>query len=231
MAAARQRIFPSVVGSILALFMLAPKAGATTIQLSLFSSEADPAPALLDATLVFMLTGPSQLTLTVSNDTVAPDEYLINGIWWNAAAHVTALGLVDATHSVSGDVTSAWAPVESDTHADGFGSFDFALTGGVGAKNRNLLGPGESLAFVLTISGTGPYDVADFDAANDHDLNAAAKFVSGPGDLSAFGATGGGGVVPVPEPASAALLATGLLGMALPGRRRSANSPTLESAC
>jgi hypothetical protein len=220
MAATRQSILPILIGSILAFFAPVPSAGATTIQLSQFSSEADPAPALLDATLVFVLSGPSQLTLTVTNETTAPDKYLINGIWWNAAAHLTALSLVGATHSASGDVTSAWAPVESDTHADGFGSFDFALTGGVGAQNTNLLASGESIAFVLSISGTGPYDMADFDVANALGNRAAAKFVSGPGDLSAFGATGSGGGLPVPEPAAAALLGAGLLGMGWAGRRR-----------
>jgi hypothetical protein len=214
MKAARKRLLPmlSLGGSILAFFVSAPGAGATTIHLSQFSSESNPSPAVLDATLLFMVTGPSQLTLTATNDTAAPNAYRINGIWWNAAAHVMGLTLQSATHSQTGDVTAAWTPVLTDSHVAGFGSFDFGVTGGVGGQNPNLLGSGQSLSFVFTIAGTGPFDMADFDVLNEKGMSAAAKFVSGPEDLSTFGA--------VPEPASAALVGTGLLGIALARARR-----------
>ena len=215
MAAARRSFFAILIASIIAGFVWAPGARATTLHLSQFSSETDPTAAVLDATLVLLLTGPSELTLTLTNDTAAPDAYLINGVWFNAAAHVTGLGLVSATHSDAGDVTAAWDPVEADSKADGFGSFDFGLTDGVGAGNPNLIGPGETVDFVLTIAGTGSYDISDFDVLNDHGIRAAAKFVSGPGGQSAFGATG-----ETPEPGTAALLGAGLLGMALAGCRR-----------
>jgi hypothetical protein len=220
MASARHGIFPILVGSILAFFALAPSARATTIQLSSFSSELDPGPAVLDATLDFSVAG-SQLTLTLRNDTTAPDEYLLNGVWWNGAAQVTALGLVSATHSKAGDVTAAWTPVETSAHVAGFGNFDFGLTVPSNLKNGNLLEAGENIVFVFTIAGTGPYTAGDFASANDQGKIAAAKFVSGPGDRSAFGSTDGGGPLPVPEPTTAAMLGLGLLGFALAGRRRS----------
>ena len=156
MATARRSFLPilSLGGSILALFVSASGAGATTIHLRQFSSKSNASPALLDATLVFMLTGPSALTLTVTNGTTAP-----NGVQWNAAAHVTGLTVVSATHSQSGEVTAARAPVETNSHVAGFGTFDFGVTGGVGAK-KDLLGSGQSLTFVFTIAGAGPLNLA-----------------------------------------------------------------------
>ena len=97
----------------------------------------------------------------------------------------------------------------------GFGTFDFGLSVPSNQKRESLLDSGESLALVFTIAGTGPYTTADFDVLNELDMSAAAKFVSGPGDRSAFGASG-----VIPEPGTAGLLATGMLGMALAGRRR-----------
>jgi hypothetical protein len=207
----RASFLVSAAVACLAALGAASGAGATTITLSQLSSETNPGPSVLDATLVFMVTG-NQLTLTATNGTSAPNEYLIDGIWWNARPHVTGLALVSATHSQAGNVLAAWAPVETNSHVAGFGSFDFGVTGGVGGSNPALLGPGESIAFVFTIAGTGPFAMGDFDEANSHGNRAAAKFVSGPGDLSAFGA--------VPEPGTAALLGAGLLGLGLGGRRR-----------
>ena len=109
----------------------------------------------------------------------------------------------------------ARAPVETNSQVAGFGTFDFGLSVPSNEKQGNLLASGESLALVFTIAGTGPYTTADFDVLNELDMEVAAKFVSGPGDRSAFGATG-----VIPEPGTAGLLATGLLGMALAGRRR-----------
>jgi hypothetical protein len=207
----------TVAGALLAL---GSSAGATTLTLSAVSSDGTPA-SVLDATFVFMITGASELTLTVTNDTAAPDEYVINGAWWNAADHVTGLTLDSATHSSAGDVTAAWAPVENASMVDGFGIFDFGVTDGVGLMNVNLIGPGESIDFVFTIAGTGPFDMNDFNVLNAMNLSAAAKFIAGPaandptelGDEdSAFGA--------VPEPTTAALLGLGLLGVGVLGRRR-----------
>ena len=85
------------------------------------------------------------------------------------------------------------------------------LTDGVGAPSVSLIGPSESVTFVFTISGVGPFSDADFIQGNVNGLTAAAKFVNGPGDDSAYGA--------VPEPSTALLLASGLI--LLGARRRS----------
>jgi hypothetical protein len=200
------------VVACLAALVSASTAGATTIELSQLSSEANPGPAVLKATLVFMVTGANELTLTATNGTTTPDNYLIDGLWWNAGPNVTGLSLVSATHSQAGDVTAAWSPVETNSHVAGFGSFDFGLTVPSNANRATLIDSGENVSFVFTIAGTGPFEMGDFDVQNDKGVNAAAKFVSGPGDLSAFGA--------VPEPATATLLGVGLLGLGLGGRRR-----------
>jgi hypothetical protein len=80
-----------------------------------------------------------------------------------------------------------------------------------------VLDPSESVVFVLSISGTGPFGMDDFGVLNAEGFRAAASFQGGPDDPetpgsedSAFGA--------VAEPGLLGLLALGLFGFAL--RRR-----------
>ena len=192
--------------------LLGSAAQATTITLSDLSSDATPA-SLLDATFDFSISGASELTLTVTNDTSPPNKFNINEIFFNGAGNVAGLSLDSATHSVEGLVTGQWGPVDVATMVNGFGVFDFGLTDGVGEKDVSVIGFGESVDFVFTISGTGPFDMNDFVVANASGNIAAAKFVSGKQDDSAFGAA-------VPEPATGALVAFGLVLLGV--RRRQA---------
>lgn len=206
---------PHLLGPLLAgALAFATPALATTISLSSVSSDATPA-SQLDADFTFSVAG-STLTLTVDN---TGSDFNISEIYFNGSDLVTSLSLTSATHSDAGDVFAAWSPVEPNSMADGFGTFDFALTDGVGETNPNIINPGESVVFVFAITGSGGYTDADFIVANSQGFLAAAKFVNGPEDPeapgdedSAFGA--------VPEPLTAWLLAVGLGGLLAAGRRR-----------
>jgi hypothetical protein len=220
------------VASLAAVALLAfgSSASATTVTLSTVSSDGTPA-SQLDASLDFSVAG-NDLTLTVTN--TGSDGFNLNQVYFNGSGLVTSLSLTSATHNVAGVITAAWSPVEVGSSADGFGTFNFALTDGVGETNPNVLNDGESIVFVLAITGAGGYADADFIVANGSGYLAAAKFTNGPPDPecatavfpteqcpegiatedSAFGTT-----TDVPEPATGLLLALGLAGLTFAGRK------------
>ena len=209
-----------VLGSVLGLGLAAQPAGALTITLSDMSSDTTPASAL-DAVLDFTVIGGNQLQVVATNQTTAPDEFNVNQLFFMGSGDVSSLTLVSANHSVNGDVFASWNPVETAVHVAGFGTFDFGLTNGVGETNPSVIQPGNSVTFVFDITGACAAAL-DCDAFDDFLSNATAngksvagKFVNGPGDDSAFGAS-----APIPEPGSFALGALGLLGLALQGRLR-----------
>ena len=177
-------------------------AQAGLITLSTFSSDETDA-SFLDATMDFVVFG-STLMLTVNNTTIAPNEYNINEMYFNGGGGVTGLNVVT--------MPTGWMLDDSGTAAaDGFGMFDFALLDGTGG-DKSLIMPGETLLFEFEILGSGVMD--DFttnfsDPPPGHvPMIAAAKFISGPGDDSAYGA--------IPAPGAAIVL----LGAFLPRRRR-----------
>ena len=101
-----------------------------------------------------------------------------------------------------------------------FGIFDFLIKHDPpyrAGHQSHLIQPGLARVFTFTILGTGPFFDTDFVALSQQfDTNilsfAAAKFVQGPGDISAFGAN-------VPEPGTLALLAGSLIALVIARRR------------
>lgn len=188
--------------SSVSLGLCVGSAQAGLITLSTFSSDETDA-SVLDATLDFVVLG-STLMLTVTNSTVVPDEFNINELYFNGGGDVTGLGVIT--------MPTGWILDDSGAAmADGFGMFDFALLDGVGG-DKTVIMPGESLLFEFEIFGSGVMD--DFttnfsEPPSGHlPMIAAAKFISGPGDDSAYGA--------IPAPGAAIVL----LGAFLPRRRR-----------
>jgi MYXO-CTERM domain-containing protein len=179
-------------------------AGAVTITCCTTSSDQTPASSIA-VVLDFAVAG-STLTLTATN--LSASTYRVNQIYFNATDDVTSLTLTSATHSAAGVVTSRWS-VLADEDAGPFKGFDFELAGGTGARPW-VLDPSESVVFVLSIGGTGPFTADDFGVVNTEGYQAAAKFQGGPDDPetpgsedSAFGA--------VPEVSLLGLLAVGAL--------------------
>lgn len=202
---------------------LAVGAHAVTITLSQASSDATD-PALLDATMDFTLPAGDTLSLAVANQS----DYVINQIFFNGSDDVSSVTLTAVSDG------SAWAASTGPqaTKAGPFGTFDFAFSSDGNAEG---IASGETVTFTFAIGGpcaaTLTCDEADFVGPDTfsapppptHLAQAAAKFVQGPGDDSAFGASTGDEFPPVvPEPAAGVLMGMGLAGLFLAGRRRRA---------
>ncbi len=212
--------FPRLCLLLPPLLALAAQASAATLVLSQLSSDETPA-SVLAATLDFQISGASQLTLRVSNDTAAPDAYQLREIFFNARASVASLTLVSATSSADGLVSADWKLASG--HAGGFGRFDFQLLNAKG-NSKNEIAPGETVSFVFSIAGAGPFDTSHFTSElstippGEFPAHAAVKFVSGPRGDSAYGAV-------VPEPLTVFQLGMGLAGLSWLRRRSGLAGP------
>lgn len=168
------------------------------------SSDATPA-SDLDATLTFEVTAGGSatfndlLTLTLANQTTAPNAFNINEVYFNFTGN-------HGGFSIDSGATLNHGP----TPADGFGNFDIKLDG-------FLLAPGGTSVWMIDLGLTG-ITASDFNDLSttppgDTQTFAALKFVQGTGDDSAFGAV-------VPVPAAVWLFGSGLLGLIGVARRK-----------
>ena len=176
-------------------------ATASIITLSQFSSD-NTDPALLSATFDFAVSG-NTLTLSVTNDTLAPNDYLISEVYFNAPDGVTL--------SFAG--LTGWTFM-TEQAADGFGRHDFALIDGQGLSSDQIA-PGETVIVPFTILTGSPTPQSILNAFSvippgNQPVVIAAKFRAGPGDDSAFGAS-------IPAPGALPLV---MAGIALVNRRR-----------
>lgn len=192
------------VGGTLAIAFAGSAALGATIGLSDLSSDSTPASVLL-ATMEFEVSG-STLTVTVTNDTASPNDYKMNEVYFNAPASLTGLTLTSPP--------SGWN-LHTNVAADGFGVFSFGLIDGVGTSPA-MIQPGATTVFTFMMTGTASETdfVSIFSSIPPGSQPAivAAKFVGGPGDDSAYGAT-------IPAPGAAAVVAVGA-GLMLRRRRR-----------
>lgn len=175
---------------------LASAALADRITLSDVSSD-DTDPAVLDATLDFIVTEDT-LLLSVTNTTTSPNEFDLTEISFNGSESVTGLTLVGANSSIEGDVSAGWLLL-ADQSADGFGTHDFQLER---ASSSDDVSPGETVTFEFAIGGTGPFTASDFTeelstAPPGIQVFAAVHFQSGPLGDSAHGANTSGPDDPV----------------------------------
>jgi hypothetical protein len=203
--------------------LLAGSAQAATIVLSQASSD-ETDPADLDAVFEFSIVGGDTLSLEIENTS----DYTINAVFFNGSDDVSSLSLTSVSNG------STWGPATGPqgNKAGGFGTFDFAY---VSDGNTNGIQSGDTVTLLFDITGScadtlsctmgdfvGP-DTFSSPVPSAFLAQAAAKFVQGPGDDSAYGASNGEGFPPVgvPEPIAGLLLGTGLTGLYLSGRRRS----------
>jgi hypothetical protein len=183
--------------SLLAGFNGAGNAGFIT--LSNVSSDETPA-SVLDAGFHFDVAG-SNLLLRIFNDTAAPYAFYINEIFFNSSSKVESLSLLSTDPSS----TPGWT-YEANQAANGFGVFKHTTY----APRRpiNDIKPGDNMLLTFAITGSS---VTQSDFLGQWSTNppgnisalAAAKFVRGPNDDSAFGAA-------VPIPPAILLLGSGL---------------------
>jgi hypothetical protein len=160
---------------------------------------------------------PATLMLSMHNQTVNPTEFDIAEMAFNAPDTVTGMSLISLT-SGNQDWTLAFDNTPGGGfNVNGFGSFDVSLVDSIGEGN-GLIVPDETEVFEIQLDGAGLITELDFITefseiiTTGQPMLAAAKFIHGPGDASAFGATN------VPEPSSLVLLTLG--GLFIARRRR-----------
>ena len=207
------RILHALIGMLLFVGLSQVQA-ALVYTFSDLSSDATPA-SDLDATLTFNVTslgatsGSDLLTLTLDNQTTAPNTFSINEVYFNFT------GIHSGFSIDSGTGTLNQGPIP----ANGFGDFDIKLDGFL------LASGGTSVWTIdLGLTGVSNSDFNDWSSIPPGDLQtlAALKFVKGSDDPEAPGSEDSAFGAVVPVPAAVWLFGSGFLGLAGVARRKKA---------
>jgi hypothetical protein len=187
--------------------------------------------AWLDATVDFTIDNLADtVTIVLTNNTGQGGDptFDINRLYFSTTASVLTLSSLSVTHSVEGVLINPTWTLNSSTgnggptHGDGFGVHDWSLTDGVG-NSIALVGPTETLTVVLDFTSTGDLAMLDFMQLSEQTnilTLGALKFVNADPSVFTFGDNDSGFGAVVPEPATAAMVALGLLSLGWMGRRR-----------
>lgn len=192
------------------LFLAAP-AYADTIYFSGQASDNDVPVGVFDGEIVYSFDALANVfTMTIVNQTVAPDAYRISVAVFNTSSDVTGLTL-------TGNGGFTGATLGAIERGDGFGWFDWGLDLGPGNTG---VAAGNSATFTFAVTGSN-LDITDFFSGLSWGGGltpavAAMHFAAGPNGDSAW-------TIPtdkiVPEPATMALLGLGIAGMVVTRKR------------
>lgn len=212
----------SVLGLVPALltFAVAGSASALPVAVALSDMSSDQTPASLLNAVVKVEHSGTSLKVTISNNTgggLGAGSYNISEIWLNVTGET--ISSVSPAGAGSGGTSTGFdlfAPAPA-----AFGSFSTGFrVHGSAPQNPDLIVAGEQNVMVLLGCQDGDCSSAML-VNNANGKAVVGKFINGGNaygdpDDSAFGAS------PVPEPATAVLLALGLIGLAVGSQRRDA---------
>ena len=187
-------------------------------------------PIYLDAKVDFSFAGNAEatagiLTITISNKTSEPYDYVISDLYFNISSDVSPQSeMVLINLDPAGPLSKAYLHAKSSDHeTDFYGLYDVRLDFYKDSEkkpenNLNGLLPGETYSFEVNVVGNN-LDETDFFVPSSP--SAVLYFTQGPDGDCAYAASVGDDASSddVPEPASVLLLGTGLLGLIGIGRK------------